>query len=34
MDRRSRNSSFPNNVPNFIIGMAIGGEVALFFREL
>jgi hypothetical protein len=28
MDRstryRSRNSSFPNNVPNFIIGMAIG----------
>jgi Na+-driven multidrug efflux pump len=29
---RSRNSSFPNNVPNFIIGMAIG--VVLFFRAL
>jgi hypothetical protein len=38
MDRstryRSRNSSFPNNVPNFIIGMAIGVEVVLFFRAL
>jgi hypothetical protein len=38
MDRstryRSRNSSFPNNVPNFIIGMARcgGGSVLSSFR--
>jgi Na+-driven multidrug efflux pump len=32
---RSRNSSFPNNVPNFIMGMAIGvggGSVLSSFR--
>jgi hypothetical protein len=38
MDRstryRSRNSSFPNNVPNFIIGDGHSVEVVLFFRAL
>jgi Na+-driven multidrug efflux pump len=38
MDRstryRSRNSSFPNNVPNFIIGMAIGVGGGVLSRAL